>query len=81
VVISTPDHWHAIPVIAAAQAGKDIYCEKPLSLTVEEGRAMSHAVRRAGVVFQTGSQLRSVPGIRYAELALMNGRQRQKPAR
>jgi predicted dehydrogenase len=71
VVISTPDHWHAIPVIAAAKAGKDIYCEKPLSLTVEQGRVMSDTVRRSGVVFQTGSQLRSNAGVRLGcELAL-----------
>lgn len=59
VCITTPDHWHAIQAIMAAQAGKDIYCEKPLSLTVAEGRAMVEAVRRYGVVFQTGTQQRS----------------------
>src|SRR3954453_22400805 len=46
VVITTPDHWHAIPVIHACQAGKDIYCEKPLSLTVVEGQAMLKAARK-----------------------------------
>jgi predicted dehydrogenase len=59
VVISTPDHWHAITVIQSAQAGKDIYCEKPLSQTIEEARAMVNAVRRYGRVFQTGSMQRS----------------------
>jgi len=59
VVISTPDHWHAITVIQSAQAGKDIYCEKPLSQTIEEARAMVTAVRRYGRVFQTGSMQRS----------------------
>ena len=59
VLIGTPDHWHAIPAIAAAQAGKDIYCEKPMSLTICEARAMVNAVRQSGVVFQTGSQQRS----------------------
>ena len=59
VMIATPDHWHAIPVIMAAQAGKDIYCEKPLSLTIAQGRAMVEAVRRYGVVFQTGTHHRS----------------------
>ena len=59
VVLSLPDHWHAIPVLAAAKVGKDIYGEKPLSLTIAEGRAMSDAVRDHGVIFQTGSQQRS----------------------
>ncbi len=59
VVIGTPDHWHAIPAIGAARAGKDIYCEKPLSLTIAEGRAMVTAARKHKVVFQTGSQQRS----------------------
>jgi predicted dehydrogenase len=59
VVIATPDHWHAITVIRSAQAGKDIYCEKPLSQTIEQARAMVNAVRRYGRVFQTGSMQRS----------------------
>jgi predicted dehydrogenase len=73
VVVSTPDHWHALPVIAAAKAGKHIYCEKPLGLTVEEGRVMSDTVRRYGVVFQTGSQLRSGEGTRRACELVRNG--------
>ncbi|MEW6304466.1 MAG: Gfo/Idh/MocA family oxidoreductase [Verrucomicrobiota bacterium] len=59
VVIATPDHWHAIPSILAARAKKDIYCEKPLSLTIAEARAMVNAARRGNVVFQTGSQQRT----------------------
>lgn len=59
VVISTPDHWHGIQVIEAAKAGKDIYCEKPLSHTIGEARAMIEAVRKHGRVLQTGSQQRS----------------------
>jgi predicted dehydrogenase len=59
VVIATPDHWHAITVIQSARAGKDIYCEKPLSQTIAEARAMVNAVRRYGRVFQTGSMQRS----------------------
>jgi hypothetical protein len=70
VMIATPDHWHAIPVIEAAKAGKDIHCQKPLSLTIAEGRAMVEAVARYGVVFQTGSQQRSDRRFRFAcELA------------
>jgi predicted dehydrogenase len=59
VVIATPDHWHAIPAILAARARKDIYCEKPLSLTIAESRAMVRAAREHNVVFQTGSQQRT----------------------
>jgi len=59
VVITTPDHWHAIPTIMACQAGKDVYCEKPLSLTIDEGQAMVKAARDNNRVVQTGSQQRS----------------------
>ncbi len=59
VVIATPDHWHAVGVVEAAKAGKDIYCEKPLSQTIAEARAMVDAVRRYNRVFQTGSMQRS----------------------
>lgn len=59
VVIATPDHWHAIIGIAAAKAGKDIYCEKPLTQTVHEARALVGAVRENKRVFQTGSMQRS----------------------
>jgi len=58
VYISTPDHWHALTCIAAAKAGKDIYCEKPLGHSIREGRAIADAVRKYNCVFQTGSQQR-----------------------
>ena len=74
VMIATPDHWHALPVIAAARAGKDIHCQKPLSLTIREGRAMSDACRKYGVVFQTGSQQRSDNKFRFACELVRNGR-------
>ena len=64
VCISTPDHWHAPIAVAAAEAGKDVYCEKPLSLTIRDGRAMADAIARYGRVFQCGSQRRSDAGCR-----------------
>ena len=65
VIVATPDHWHAIQTVMACEAGKDVYCEKPLSLTVREGRLMSDAARRHKRVVQTGSQQRS--GAHYAK--------------
>src|ERR1700744_1327660 len=60
VQISTPDHWHAQVAVEAAMAGKHIYCQKPTSLTIEEGRFMSNAISKSGVIFQLGSQQRSM---------------------
>lgn len=74
VSITTPDHWHAIPTIMAARAGKHIYCQKPLSLTIAEGRAMVEAVRRYKVILQTGSQHRSKDRMRFACELVRNGR-------
>lgn len=75
VVVATPDHWHAIPAIAAARAGKHIYCEKPLTLTVAEGRAVVRAAERANVVFQTGTHHRSADGhLRQVCELVRNGR-------
>ena len=54
VVIATPDHWHAAIAVRACAAGKDVYCEKPLALTVHEGRAMVNAAHKYNRVFQTG---------------------------
>lgn len=64
VIVATPDHWHALPVILACQAGKDVYVEKPLALKIREGRLMVDAARRHDRVVQTGSQQRS--GAHYA---------------
>ena len=74
VVISTPDHWHAIIAIQAVNAGKDVYLQKPASLTIDEGRALSNAVHRSGRIFQIGSQQRSSPQFRYAAELVRNGR-------
>ncbi len=60
VIIATPDHWHALPSIHACQAGKHVYTEKPLTLTIREGRAMVAAARKYQVAFQTGSNRRSM---------------------
>lgn len=74
VVISTPDHWHTIIAIHAVQAGKDVYLQKPASLTIAEGRALSNAVHRTGRIFQIGSQQRSSSQFRYAAELVRNGR-------
>jgi predicted dehydrogenase len=73
VVIATPDHWHSVHAILAARAGKDIYCEKPLSLTINEGRAMVTEARKHKRVFQTGSMQRSWPEFRQAVELVRNG--------
>src|SRR3954454_16091913 len=66
VAISTPDHWHSEPVVAAALAGKDIYVQKPLAMTIVEGREVSNAVKAHKRIFQIGSQQRSAENFRYA---------------
>jgi hypothetical protein len=74
VSIALPDHWHSIPAIAAAKKGLDIYGEKPLALTIPEGRAMCDAVDRYGVVWQTGSWQRSNDNFRHGCEMVRNGR-------
>ena len=74
VVISTPDHWHAQPAIEAALAGKDIYLQKPTSLTVEEGRVLSDVIQKKGTILQVGTQQRSMPQFRIAAELVRNGR-------
>ena len=73
VVITTQDHWHAVIAVAAARAGKDMYCEKPLGVAVAEGKAIRDAVRRYGRIFQTGTQQRSEQKFRFACELAING--------
>lgn len=74
VAIITPDHWHAYMTIAAAKAGKDVYCQKPLGLTVRDGQEMIKAIRKYGRVLQTGSQWRSTAEIRKVCEIVRNGK-------
>ncbi len=74
VAVVVPDHWHALIAIAAMRAGKDVYCEKPLALTVHQGRQMVKAARKYERVFQTGAQFRSSPNVRRACELVRNGR-------
>jgi len=73
VVIATTDHWHVLPAVHACQAGKDAYVEKPLSLTIREGRVLVNAVRKYKRVLQTGSQRRSMSGHRLGCELVRNG--------
>jgi predicted dehydrogenase len=72
VVIGTPDHWHGVQFVHAADSGKHIYCEKPAHCTIEEGRAMVAAAKRAGVATQIGSQGRSQPEAYLAHRYIVN---------
>ncbi len=74
VLIATPDHWHVPISIAAARAGKDIYCEKPLSKTIAEGRTLCNIIKQYNRVFQAGTQLRSGQAARFACELVRNGR-------
>ena len=73
VVISTPDHWHAIQTIESAKAGKDVYCEKPFSHSIEQGRLMVQAINKYQRVNQTGNQQRSTRIFREACQYIRNG--------
>jgi predicted dehydrogenase len=73
VLIATPDHWHALTSQYAMEAGKDVYCEKPLTLTIDEGKKLVATARQYGTVFQTGSQQRSDARFRQACELVRNG--------
>lgn len=73
VLIATPDHWHVLCAKAAAEAGKHVYCEKPLSNTIAEGRDLVTTINKTGVVFQHGTQLRSKIGSRRVCQLVRNG--------
>lgn len=74
VCIATPDHWHVLPALDAARHGKDMYVQKPLALTIREGRVLSDVVKEAGRILQTGSQQRSDKRFRQACELVRNGR-------
>ncbi|MBU2976586.1 Gfo/Idh/MocA family protein [Zobellia sp. B3R18] len=74
VVISTPDHWHSQPAMEAALAGKDIYLQKPTSLTVREGQQLREVIQKTGAILQVGTQQRAMPQFRVAAELVRNGR-------
>jgi len=73
IYVATPDHWHALVAIAAARAGKHVYCQKPLTRTIAEGRAVVEAVRRHGIVFQHGTQQRHDHAMLFGCELVQNG--------
>ena len=74
VLIATGDRWHTMASIVAAKAGKDIYCEKPLSLTIQESRAVATAVNRYGRIFQAGTQRRNIGNFQLAAKMVHDGK-------
>jgi predicted dehydrogenase len=74
VSLVLPDHWHAIPAVTAARAGKDVFSQKPLAYSISEGRAICEAVAKYGTVWQTGNSMRSSRNVRFACELVRNGR-------
>jgi predicted dehydrogenase len=72
-LVTTPDHWHVPASMAAVKSGKDVYCEKPLSLTITQARAIADTVKRYGRIFQTGTQQRSWREFRFTCELVRNG--------
>ncbi|HID23117.1 MAG TPA: Gfo/Idh/MocA family oxidoreductase, partial [Planctomycetaceae bacterium] len=73
IVCATPDHWHARIIIDTCRAGKDMYCEKPLTNTLREAKLVMDVVKPSGIIFQTGSQQRASRNFRYACELVRNG--------
>ena len=73
IIVASPDHWHAIQTIDSCRAGKDVYCEKPLSHSLREGRAMANAVKKYDRILQTGNMQRSYRNFRHACELVRNG--------
>ena len=71
VIIASPDHWHTKQVVEALQAGKDVYCEKPLTLTIEEGNLIEKAIEKTGGIVQVGTQQRTEFDSRFVKAAAM----------
>jgi len=74
VIVGTPDHWHAAPMMLACQAGKDVYCEKPCCHNILEGKAMKEAAARYGRIVQVGTHQRSMPHIQAARELVQTGK-------
>jgi predicted dehydrogenase len=74
VLIACGDRWHAVLSTLAARAGKDVYCEKPISLTISEGRALVETMKRYGTVWQCGTQRKSIPGYKFVVDVVRGGR-------
>ncbi len=74
VLIATGDRWHTMASITAAKFGKDVYCEKPLSLTIQESRALADAVKRYGIVYQAGTQRRNIGNFMLAAEIVKSGK-------
>ncbi len=74
MLIATGDRWHAVLSVLAAKAGKDVYCEKPFTLTIGEGRAMVEAMKKYKTVWQCGTQRRSNNSYRFVAEAVQHGK-------